>query len=714
MVDTRKKGSAERDGAAQGATPAGRPGAESAASSAQMRTSQETVSLSLEVIVTELANHVPPEKRPQVEILRRLAVEKPDQHAKIKEQMLIIAGPDALRKAVSALVNGSAGTAPSSTAANGSATASSSSSSLAAPAPAARQAPLTASVAAASNQLAGAPSAASPMNEPPMPPNLPAIFGSTASAPEELHAFKAELLHAMHCRVPSCPIAGCNQLAPKVQRLQGHVSTCNLGDCLLCSIWKYLRECQACQAAAQAAAASAAHPLPQDALGAAGARGLPASLGGLCGSCDMGSLLASGSSMMYHDELLQSTAPMPVWDREQGKLVWMSPTDALASVRKLVGGDSGAADAAASAAGAPAPADGMSADGSAKRQRTNPSGSAGDALSAMSKYPGLQQGVLQQPLWALPNSFGAELGRAGVGVGATPRVATASAPAPATQSAPRVNGGSGGAGGGAKGGSSGAGRSGGVPGRGARAGAKGREQPSMDNLDFSQLSEELAQGSKGAGAKGRGTKRGQTGTLLQQPPPPVYPMPSGGMGMGGMGGGYLPGAPFGMSASFGQPGSLSLQEMIRDTSLTDLGLNTQSMSDLSALGLSFSASRSELRLPSASELPTSLSRNPSLSFSGHGLEHLSSTLKLGPDLKLGSELKLPSELRLTNEIKKLNDSEMSISNLLNESAHEIVSGLARKPTDSFGRAVSNGQLQQDHLMDIINDFGGPGSMAAVK
>ena len=159
-VDTRKRGSAHaasgEGDAARLTPPTATPDIEPAAAK-----TQETVSLSLEVIVAELANHVPEEKRPQVEILRRLAVEKPDQHAKIKEQMLVVAGPDALRKAVSALLNGSATVERK-------------------PAPK----PSSAAMAAAHD--------ASPMTgtalgghhaEPPMPHNLPAIFGSTASTP---------------------------------------------------------------------------------------------------------------------------------------------------------------------------------------------------------------------------------------------------------------------------------------------------------------------------------------------------------------------------------------------------------------------------------------------------------------------------------------------------------------------------------------------------
>ena len=235
-VDTRKRGSAHAAASGEGiertlTPPTATPEPETAPAK-----TQETVSLSLETIVTELANHVPEEKRPQVEILRRLAVEKPDQHAKIKEQMMVVAGPDALRKAVSALLSGSAAVETR------------------------KAAPQPAMTTSADNAAPahGAASAA-PAGGPPMPNNLPAIFGSSASTPAELASFQAELVHALRCRAPACPIAGCVSLQPKLERLQAHVGSCSTEGCLLCSIWRYLRDLQAAHAAAADAAAGPHH-----------------------------------------------------------------------------------------------------------------------------------------------------------------------------------------------------------------------------------------------------------------------------------------------------------------------------------------------------------------------------------------------------------------------------------------------------------------------
>ena len=175
----------------------------------------EQVSISLIDIATELCNHVPATTRPQVELLRRLALEnKPDQQAKIKEQMLAVAGADALRAAVSALCRMGRSNTPS---------------------PPPPPLPATAPPAPAWKGGAGA--------EPPMPPNLPAIFGSTASTQPELDVFKSELLHAFHCTASTCPISGCPNLGTKLQRLRQHVQQCPdaPNGCLLCSIFGYLR-----------------------------------------------------------------------------------------------------------------------------------------------------------------------------------------------------------------------------------------------------------------------------------------------------------------------------------------------------------------------------------------------------------------------------------------------------------------------------------------
>jgi len=70
----------------------------------QKRQVVEHVSLSLLDIVQELFKHVPPARVPQVELLHRLLREQPHQAAMVKEQMLIIAGPEAMRAAVSSII----------------------------------------------------------------------------------------------------------------------------------------------------------------------------------------------------------------------------------------------------------------------------------------------------------------------------------------------------------------------------------------------------------------------------------------------------------------------------------------------------------------------------------------------------------------------------------------------------------------------------------
>eukprot|EP00322_Chrysochromulina_rotalis_P027136 CAMPEP_0115847502 /NCGR_PEP_ID=MMETSP0287-20121206/10416_1 /TAXON_ID=412157 /ORGANISM="Chrysochromulina rotalis, Strain UIO044" /LENGTH=603 /DNA_ID=CAMNT_0003301339 /DNA_START=20 /DNA_END=1831 /DNA_ORIENTATION=+ len=175
----------------------------------------QTVSLALVDIVEALALHVPPERRPQVQMLARLAREKPEQEQRVKEQLLVIGGADALRAAVCSLVGAPA-------------------KQRSAPPPALQQLPASAPP-APSSSVGFAPLQAT--GEPPMPPNMQAILGSTQSTQE----FKASLIHAFHCRTPSCPVAGCVALTSKLARLQQHVSTCNENACLLCRIWTYLK-----------------------------------------------------------------------------------------------------------------------------------------------------------------------------------------------------------------------------------------------------------------------------------------------------------------------------------------------------------------------------------------------------------------------------------------------------------------------------------------
>jgi len=149
--------------------------------------------------------------------------------------------------------------------------------------------------------------------------------------------------------------------------------------------------------------------------------------------------------------------------------------------------------------------------------------------------------------------------------------------------------------------------------------------------------------------------------------------------MGGMGGmrfglgGGLGGSPLENSRSF------NLSGIIRDTSLTDLGVNFGSTSDLSALGL----------FSSKSDLSSLMMRDTSI-----GNMRMPST----------DGLKLTSDLRLNSELRDVNASEMSISGLLNESASEIVSGLAKR-NESFTQARTASNGQQDQLLDIMQDFG---------
>ena len=460
-------------------------------SAPQQQVTQEQVSLSLVDIVEEMANHVPAEKQPQVELLRRLAREKPDQQTLVKQQMLLIGGAEAVRAAVTAVVSraGSGGYVSS-----------------AAPAPASTPAP-------------PAPAYAG-RQEPPMPPNLPAIFGSTASTPAELAEFKAELLHAFHCGASACPVTKCANLATKLQRLREHVPTCSNASsgCLLCSIFTYLRDFHAPDADA-------------------------------CAPCS-NPLGASSGNFMYADELMQSKQLLPCWDREKGKLAWLSPPDALAQVRSLTGERT---------AGAPA---------AAKRARTD-----NLPISALGSYPGLRQGVLQTDapaglssgLYGLGGAFhGASMPPAPM-----PRVPDANAPAPSASAPPL---------------------------------------PLPDNLDFARMTSEMYGHVADPFATGnarRGTKRGGAhdfgGSRHPGPLSAISDMVHGGGHSGHL---FMPGV--GMEASKSRSGlsNLNLGDMLRSTSLSELGFG-QSFSDLGSLGLQMVKGDSRLKDVNASELSLS-------------------------------------------------------------------------------------------------------------
>ena len=460
---------------------------------------QEQVSLSLLDIVEELANHVPVERRPQVELLRRLAREKPDQQVKVKEQMLLVAGPEAMRAAVSAVVS-KAGAAKT-------------------------EAPETASA------PAPAPMWSSSRPEPPMPPNLPAIFGSSASTANELNEFKAELLHAFHCTAPSCPVSKCAQLTTKIQRLRQHVSSCTNvpHNCLLCSIFTYMRDFHA--------------PCPP--CDDSAAPGLASALGGGLG----GGLSGGGSSMMYADDLMSSKQLLPCWDRDKGKLAWLAPSDALNQVGKYT------------LAGGSETSDGRSS----KRART-------DKLSASplgGGYSGLEQGVLHtQPGFGAFGGIGGQFNTA-MAPPPMPRVPTAGAPAPS-----------------------------------ASAGAPSAAPPLPESLDFARMTSEMYGGMGGNGGHG---KRGARGRSAQ--------LPLGGLDLSNHPGNlFLPGVGMDFSKSKSGLSNLNLGEMLRSTSLSELGFGINaSFTDLGALGLSFSGpSGGALRDANASDFSLSGLLDPSM------------------------------------------------------------------------------------------------------
>jgi len=299
-------------------------------------TTTSAVSLPLVDIVEALAHHVPPERRPQVQLLARLAREKPEQEQKVKEQLLIIGGADALRAAVCSLLG-----------AQSKASAAAPASAVAPAIPAHGPAPIEA-------PLGLAPLQAVPCDEPPMPPNMQAIFGSTQSTEE----FKASLVHAFHCHTPSCPVAGCSMLTAKLSRLQQHVSSCSEGACLLCRIWTYLK-------------------YYHDA-------GDPFGSGSLCQVASAPAASHSLAQAALSNMLLPRLQP-------DGSVSWVSPHEALAHVTALTSGSSG----------------GGGNDPPSKRQSLGDANASCMAAASAGSMGGVLHGDLASLQGVLPDSAGA-------------------------------------------------------------------------------------------------------------------------------------------------------------------------------------------------------------------------------------------------------------------------------------------------------------------
>ena len=143
--------------------------------------STEKVSISLIDLLEELKNHVGTEKQDGLQQLKQRAAEHPEEQVKLKRDILNLAGAEALRAAVTAL-----------------------------------------------------------MNKPRLSPpelQIPSLWAEGMSKED----FKASLVHSFHCRTPSCPVPDCASITSKLQRLHQHVSTCETDNCLLCRMWTHLK-----------------------------------------------------------------------------------------------------------------------------------------------------------------------------------------------------------------------------------------------------------------------------------------------------------------------------------------------------------------------------------------------------------------------------------------------------------------------------------------
>mmetsp|Transcript_51341 Transcript_51341/g.85140 ORF Transcript_51341/g.85140 Transcript_51341/m.85140 type:complete len:466 (-) Transcript_51341:156-1553(-) len=216
-----------------------------------------TVTLSLPALIQQLKDHVAEGKRPQLDELV-LQAQQPEQHAAVKQQMSSLATQAELRAAVNALLD--------------------------------RQ-----SAAPAAAQQAAPEAASKPESDLPMP--LEALFGDM---PKE--EFRTSLIHAFHCRTPSCPVPGCLEMTGKLERLHQHVSSCSAPGCILCRIWTYLKYYRD---------------------------------SGECTTINGGNLQMTGGlcHALYVEPLLQCSQLLPRW--QNGKISWVPPRDALAQLHSL-------------------------------------------------------------------------------------------------------------------------------------------------------------------------------------------------------------------------------------------------------------------------------------------------------------------------------------------------------------------------------------------
>jgi len=232
--------------------------------------STTTVTLSLPSLIEQLKDIVSEDRKEPLDALLRQAKESTHEQVHIKKQMIALATPDELRAAVNAIM----------AAAEASASSQQSETPAAAAAP-----PAPAEQAGSSNSLSQQmPDPTSELEQ------LETMFDDTTK-----EHFRTTLIHAFHCRTPSCPVPDCEAMSAKLERLHQHVSSCSTPGCVLCRMWTYLKYYR--------------------------------------DSLEPGALNAGTYSALYVEPLLQSSQLLPCW--RDGKISWVPPREALAQLQLL-------------------------------------------------------------------------------------------------------------------------------------------------------------------------------------------------------------------------------------------------------------------------------------------------------------------------------------------------------------------------------------------
>lgn len=243
-------------------------------------TTEECVSISLPDLLEELIHRAVGECREKLVLLSRRARANTMPAQTVKHEMVMLVGAVAIREAVSGLVA----------------------------------------------KRTGRKAAEGTVSEPSCAPEPTPVPADTSISPMfncmHKEEFRMSLVHAFHCRTPSCPVPQCANLHERLERLHRHVSSCSAETCVLCQMWRSLNDyCEDCgppaAPASQTEAKNTTSPKSESTISSRTAPHSP--------------------TLLYEDQLLSSSQPLPCW--QNGHVSWATPREAIARVHAISRGD---------------------------------------------------------------------------------------------------------------------------------------------------------------------------------------------------------------------------------------------------------------------------------------------------------------------------------------------------------------------------------------